>query len=330
MGAGSIGAGSNGAGASLIVRLLLVRTWTTPLTRGANEVPWAAPCHLLRASPRDGRSSLAHAAIVTCPEESSSMCFAHDSRPPVATIAGAAVDHRHLVLEASDGNRLAAFHALPDVPSGVGMLVLPDVRGLAPYYEELALRFAERGVDALVVDYYGRTAGSEPRGAGFDSGPHTKRCTWDGLRSDMTAGAVALRADGRVQQLFSVGFCLGGRLSFLLASLPELEMSGVIGFYGWPVGAFGSAGPAPVDRVDDMRAPVLGLFGGADQGITAADVARFEGALGAAGVEHRIVTYPDAPHSFFDRKAADFTAASDAAWSEVLAFIGLDGVPAAA
>jgi carboxymethylenebutenolidase len=255
------------------------------------------------------------------------MCFAHDSRPPLAAIAGAVVDHRSLVLEAPDGNRLAAFQAVPEISRGVGMLVLPDVRGLAPYYEELALRFAERGVEALVIDYYGRTAGAEPRSAGFDSGPHTKRCTWDGLRADMAAGARALRPDGREQRLFSVGFCLGGRLSFLLSSLPELEMSGVIGFYGWPVSAFGSAGPAPIDRVGDMHAPVLGLFGGADQGISATDVARFEGALGAAGVEHRIVTYPGAPHSFFDRKAAEHADASEAAWSEVMSFIGLDEAP---
>ena len=50
-------------------------------------------------------------------------------------------------------------------------------------------------------------------------------------------------------------------------------------------------------------------------------VAAFDAALGAAGVEHRIVTYPGAPHSFFDRKAADFAAESAAAWSEILAFV---------
>jgi carboxymethylenebutenolidase len=251
------------------------------------------------------------------------MCFAHDSRPPVAPIAGAAVDHHHRVLEASDGNRLAVFQAVPEVPSGVGMLVLPDVRGLAPYYGELALRLAERGVDALVIDYYGRTAGAEPRSAGFDHAPHVPQATWAGLLADVAAAAGAIRAEGRVARLYSVGFCMGGRLSFLLSSLPELGMAGVIGFYGWPVSGFASGGPAPIDEVDRMKAPVLGLFGGTDQGISASDVARFQGALEAAGVEHRIITYPDAPHSFFDRKAADHESASDAAWSEVLAFIGI-------
>jgi carboxymethylenebutenolidase len=258
------------------------------------------------------------------------MCFAHDSHPPIAAVAGAAVEHRELVLEASDGNRLAAFHALAEVSSGVGMLVLPDVRGLSSYYEELALRFAERGVDALAIDYYGRTAGAEARRAGFDHAPHVPLCTWAGLRADVDAAASAIRAEGRVDSLYSIGFCMGGRLSFLLGSRPELGMAGVIGFYGWPVSGFASGGPAPIDEVGRMTAPVLGIFGGADQGISLADVRRFDEALAAADVEHRIVTYPDAPHSFFDRKAAEYTAASEAAWSEVLAFIGVDGLPTAA
>src|SRR6188508_369258 len=118
------------------------------------------------------------------------MCFAHDSRPPVAVIAGAAVEHRDLVLDATDGNRLAAFHALAETPTGVGMLVLPDVRGLTAYYEELALRFAERGVDALAVDYYGRTAGAERRGPGFEHASHVPRCTWDGMQADVSAAAT--------------------------------------------------------------------------------------------------------------------------------------------
>jgi carboxymethylenebutenolidase len=257
------------------------------------------------------------------------MCFAHDSRPPIAAIAGAAVDHREVVLESADGNRFAAFQALASAPNGTGMLVLPDVRGLSSYYEELALRFAERGVDALAIDYYGRTAGPSRRDEAFDHAAHTPRCTWAGLQADVAAGLAALRAGGRVEESFSVGFCMGGRLSFLLSSLPDLRMSGVVGFYGWPTSGF-AGGPAPVDVAAAMTAPVLGLFGGADRGIGLEDVDRFAQALQAAGVEHRIVTYPDAPHSFFDRKAAEYGAQSAAAWSEVLAFVGIDDAPAAA
>jgi carboxymethylenebutenolidase len=256
------------------------------------------------------------------------LCFDDDSHPPIDPSAGAAVEHEVLELRAADGSRLAAFHALAERPSGIGMLVLPDVRGLFPYYEELALRFAELGVDALAIDYYGRTAGPERRDARFEPGPHTKRCTWDGLRADVLAGATTIREAGRVRSLYSIGFCLGGRISFLLSSVPELDLAGVVGFYGWPKGDFGSAGPAPTEVAAQMSAPVLGLFGGADPRITDGDVATFEQALAAAGVEHRIVTYEGAPHSFFDRKQEEFGEASASAWAEVLAFIGLQAAQA--
>jgi carboxymethylenebutenolidase len=79
--------------------------------------------------------------------------------------------------------------------------------------------------------------------------------------------------------------------------------------------------PVPVQVAGSIASPVLGLFGGADTGIPADAIAEFEAALAAAGVDHRLVTYPGAPHSFFDRKAAEYADASDAAWAEVLGFV---------
>lgn len=252
------------------------------------------------------------------------MCFDPDARPPIAPMAGAAIESRALQLTAADGNRLAAFAADAPEPTGAGIIVLPDVRGLYGYYEELALRFAEAGVDAIAIDYYGRTAGAERRGAEFEFAPHTAATTWAGLRADAAAAADELRRTRGVRALYSVGFCFGGRTSFLLGTVEELAMEGVIGFYGWPVGASRNDTPAPIDVVDRMRARVLGLFGGADRGIPREAVEAYEEALGAAGVEHRIVTYDGAPHSFFDRSAAAHSEASAAAWDEVRAFIGLD------
>ena len=91
------------------------------------------------------------------------MCFELDSVPPIPAIRGAAVSHEDLVLEAADGNSLAAFAATPDEPGDVGVVILPDVRGLYRFYEELALRFAERGIAAVAFDYFGRTAGAAKR-----------------------------------------------------------------------------------------------------------------------------------------------------------------------
>ncbi len=247
------------------------------------------------------------------------MCFDHDSRPPIRPIAGGALDASEIELEAADGNRFAAYLARAAEPSGAGIVILPDVRGLHAYYRELALRFAEHGVDAIAIDYFGRTAGIGDRGSSFSFSEHVPLTTFSGLRADTTAAAAHLRAATGARSVFSIGFCMGGRLAFLSAGF-GLDLAGVIGFYGWPVGASGNGTPAPAEVATTLVAPVLGIFGAADAGIGPDAVAAFEAALEGAGVEHRIVTYPEAPHSFFDRKAEAFAATSKQAWDEVLGF----------
>ncbi len=251
------------------------------------------------------------------------MCFTPDDRPPIEPIAGGALDAEEIVLTAEDGARLRAFRARPTTRAGIGMLVLPDIRGLHPYYEELALRFAEIGVDAVAIDYFGRTAGTGPRGDEFEHMAHVEQATYEGLRADIRAGIAELRrADPAPEAIYTVGFCFGGRLAFLSATM-GLDLAGAIGFYGVPVGPHRAGTPAPAELADEMRAPILGLFGGADPAIPPTSVRAFDDALSAAGVEHRLVEYHGAPHSFFDRKAEQFADASAAAWDEVRRFIGV-------
>jgi carboxymethylenebutenolidase len=248
------------------------------------------------------------------------MCFDLDSHPPIPPLAGAAIDGRRIQLQAADGTDFAAFEARPTAPNGAGMIILPDVRGLYPFYEELALRFAEAGVAALAIDYFGRTAGLGARGDEFDYHTHFGQTQWPTLQLDIKAARDQVAGWGEVRAVFSVGFCFGGRLSFLLASESELKMSGVVGFYGWPVGESRGV-PAPIDRADDNLAPILGLFGGADQGVTPDIVEQYRAALDGAGADNEIVIYPGAPHSFFDRKAAEFADASTDSWRRVLDFV---------
>jgi carboxymethylenebutenolidase len=245
------------------------------------------------------------------------MCFGLDSTPPIPVISGAAVSHQDLVLEAGDGNRFAAFLATPDEATDTGIVILPDVRGLYRFYEELALRFAERGYAAIAFDYFGRTAGTEKRDDDFDYMPHVRQTTADGIQADVAAAVERLRADG-LRSIFTVGFCFGGRNSWLAAASGHV-LAGAIGFYGRPGERDGTPGPA--QRAAEVTAPILALQAGADQNITAEDNAAFERALRAAGVEHELVTYEGAPHSFFDRKQAEFADASEDAWNRVLAFI---------
>lgn len=249
------------------------------------------------------------------------MCFDSDSAPPIPPISGAAVSHEDLVLEAADGNRFAAFAASPDEPNDVGVVVLPDVRGLYRFYEELALRFAERGYTSVAIDYFGRTAGVSKREDDFEYMPHVDQTTQDAIQSDVAAAVAYLRSpEGRsARAVFTIGFCFGGRHSWL-ATAGGHDLAGAIGFYGRPgPGRDGSSGP--LQRAGELRGPILGLMGGDDPSIPVQDVTAFDEALDAAGVEHEIVIYPGAAHSFFDRKHEEFAAESEDAWRRVLVFL---------
>jgi len=252
------------------------------------------------------------------------MCFELDSLPPVPAIRGAAVSHDDLTLLARDGARFAAFVATPDEPSGVGIVVLPDVRGLYRFYEELALRFAERGFTAVAIDYFGRTAGVSKRDEDFEYMEHVAQTTPEGIQADVAAAVEHLRSPdgGSCTAVFTVGFCFGGRNSWLSAAGGH-GLAGAVGFYGNPGPRDGLPGPTQVAGMID--APILALQAGDDQNITRELNAEFDEALNAAGVEHEIVTYDGAPHSFFDRRYEEFADASANAWSRVLAFLESHG-----
>jgi carboxymethylenebutenolidase len=245
------------------------------------------------------------------------VCFDHDSSPPVPPISGAAVEHQDLVLEAGDGNRFAAFAANPEEPTTAGVVVLPDVRGLYRFYEELALRFAERGFATVAIDYFGRTAGIGKRDDDFPFMDHVAQTTEEGVQADIASAVAHLREHGTTS-VFTVGFCFGGRLSWLAATGGH-GLAGAVGFYGGSGDRNGWIGPA--SRAGQMAAPILALQAGDDPNIPPEMNAAFDEALTAAGVEHEIVTYDGAPHSFFDRKQEQYQAASDDAWARTLAFI---------
>ena len=241
------------------------------------------------------------------------MCFELDSLPPVPAIAGAAVSHDDLELEAADGTSFAAFHAVPDQASGAGIVVLPDVRGLYRFYEELALRFAERGHGAVAIDYFGRTAGVAKRADDFPFREHVEQTTPQGIQADVRAAVDYLRSPegGGCRSIFTVGFCFGGSNSWNAAAAGH-GIAGAVGFYGRP---------SRVEHVEQIGAPILALMGGADQGIPREEVDAFDRALAVAGVEHEVVVYDGAPHSFFDRRYEEHAEASADAWGRVLSFV---------
>jgi carboxymethylenebutenolidase len=247
------------------------------------------------------------------------MCFDSEARPPAAPTRDHHVDSSRLTLTAADGNRIASTLSKTDAPSAPGMVVLPDVRGLHPYYELLAAEVAGAGIHAIAIDFYGRTAGAEYRADDFDYAPHRAAATDEGVRADARAAVEALQEAGATRA-YVWGFCFGGRAAFMQASQPGV--AGAIGFYGWPT-RVEEGGSSPVEEANAKRlkAPVLAIYGGADKGITQQDIDAYDEALQSSGVEHQTVVYPGAPHSFFDRKMAEHADACADAWRRVLEFV---------
>jgi carboxymethylenebutenolidase len=252
------------------------------------------------------------------------MCFPPGARPPeippdLQPISGGA-GGQDVVLTSVDGASFRTFVASGHGDAGV--VIAPDARGLHPFYEELVERFASASVHAIAFDYFGRTAGSSRRPDDFAFQEHVAaaRAHPDLIQADLAASGAELTRRTGVSRIFVLGFCMGGRVAFN-ASAEQQGLAGVVGFYGVTRTRDDGDSDAPIDKVARMRAPVLGLFGGGDQAIPAADNEAFDQALSARRVAHHLVTYPRAPHSFFDRGFAEWTDACEDSWRRVLGFM---------
>jgi len=242
------------------------------------------------------------------------MCYPADARPPLPPIMGGSADDTELDLKASDGKAVKGFAVRAAKPTGAGIVIIPDPRGLAPFYQDLTRRFAQSGIDAVAIDYMTRHGVPSPRPENFDLMSAIRQATNEGMASDVAAGIRYLRSDagGRVSAVFTVGFCFGGSASWR-QSAEQPDLAGAIGFYGRPERAR--------DVISGMKAPLLLLVAGADQATTPEDNAAFDRELTNAKVPHKSVVYPGAPHSFFDRSFEQHKDASDDAWRQMLAFI---------
>jgi len=245
------------------------------------------------------------------------MCYGDDARPPlppIHSISGAAADHGDLVLTSSDGTQFDAYFARASEPTGAGMVVLPDVRGLHQFFKDLAQRFAEAGIDSVAIDYFARTAGRGDRSDRFDYMPHVNATTAEGIAADTAAAIAHLKSKegGAASSVFTVGFCFGGSNSWNQSAM-NAGLNGVIGFYGRPMRS--------EPHISKMKAPLLVLIAGADQATTPEQNEDFERKLSAAGVPYEAHVYEGAPHSFFDRSYEQWKDACDDAWRRMLEFV---------
>ena len=256
------------------------------------------------------------------------MCYDSQATPPLPPAPAGPATAADLVLTAADGNRFAAYAAQPVAAPTASVLIYPDIRGLHQFYKDLARRFAEIGIAALALDYFGRTAGLTERSDAFEWQSHVAQLRLPTVFADAQAGLAHLRAAAPAPA-FIVGFCLGGSLALYTAT-ESFGLAGVIPFYAGLGRKMDEQKGNVLEAARLIRTPVLGLFGGADPGIPPEQVQALDAHLDQAGVPHAIISYPGAPHSFFDRRAADHAAASEDAWRRLLAFIAAHGSPTAA
>lgn len=235
------------------------------------------------------------------------MCHDDDSRPPRPPSPGPVLRHGPLELEAADGNRFTAYEAMPETAWRGNLILLPDRRGLHPFYYRLTQEFAAAGFHTVAFDFYGRTAGTTSRDDGFK---------WDEsfpeLRPEhVVADARAVAALLRDAPLISVGFCLGGSHSWRLAAA-DLGLAGAIGLYGMPT-MIG-------DVLGSLNAPIQLHVAGADHVSSVSDYEDLARRLDELGKPYDMHVYDGAPHAYFDEHFAEWADACASTWTRILSF----------
>ena len=229
------------------------------------------------------------------------------------------VNPRTIELDTADG-LMACFEARPSTPATRAVIVVQEAFGVNHYIEGVTERFAASGFDAVAPAFFHRAGGGT---ASYDDFakvlPLYEGLTDDGILMDLDATFAHLASLGHAPASVGVvGFCFGGRVTFLAVARRAFGAS--VGFYGGGiVTARSPEFPALVDESGTLQTPWLGLFGDQDRGIPIADVEALRAALREAPVPTEIVRYPEAEHGFFcDERPAYNAEASADAWPRTL------------
>jgi carboxymethylenebutenolidase len=243
------------------------------------------------------------------------MCHDPSDRPPAPPVDVADLDSSgSLELTSADGTVFAAYEAVPTGEPHARVVLLPDVRGLHPYYRALTEQLAEAGLYAVAVDYFGRTAGASLRGDDFDHREHVAAVTPEQVEADVSAAVHHVAPEGDAP-VFALGFCFGGGHAWRLAARrPDgRPLAGAIGFYGRL--------PLLEEVGDELVAPVLMLVAGEDRATPARDAQALAARLRERGKDVEDHLFEGMPHSFFDRDPAEHEEATTRAWRVLLAFV---------
>jgi carboxymethylenebutenolidase len=216
---------------------------------------------------------------------------------------------------------MALYDAEPDGAPRGAVVVIQEAFGVNSHIEDVTRRFASAGYRSVAPHLFHRT-GDPPLDYSDISKvmPHMQAITADGLVADLEAtfGYLATAGFG-LDKTGIVGFCMGGTVAFLAAT--RFELAAAVTFYGGGV-AEGRFGFAPLLQLGaDLKAPWLGLYGDADQGIPVEQVESLREAVGKAPVRAEIVRYADAEHGFHcDMRDSYHEASATDAWGRTLAW----------
>jgi carboxymethylenebutenolidase len=244
----------------------------------------------------------------------------------VGPSAPAAVREDERTIRAGDGANLREFLALPATGFRRGaVLIIHDIWGYTDFYKDLARRITQHGHAAALVDFFGRQ-GELPESMRAPERTGTKpdamaraveraqQLSDERFVADAQSAVDDLLARG-ASKVACWGFCMGGRLAYVAASRLS-GLAGVVAYYGHL-----QAEPArlsPLQLAGEIKIPVLGIFGGADPGIPAEQIAAFRDAL---KTDKDIVVYPGAPHGFLRYGATEHRAAIEDALQRTFRFL---------
>jgi carboxymethylenebutenolidase len=225
---------------------------------------------------------------------------------------------------------IPAYRAMPAAGRNLSViLVVQEIFGVHEHIKDVCRRLAKQGYLAIAPELFARQGDVSKLTDINEIRKVVSRVSDAQVMSDLDA-AVAWARNADVTdatRLGITGFCWGGRIVWLYCAHSPMVKAGVA-WYGRLMEETSPLTPKhPVDVVQELKAPVLGLYGGADTGIPMEMVEKMRAALKQAGKAHEIVVYPDAPHAFFaDYRESYRKEAAEDGWKRMLAWFGRNGV----
>jgi carboxymethylenebutenolidase len=214
---------------------------------------------------------------------------------------------------ASNGGTAQGYLATPEGGRGPGVVVIQEWWGLVPHIKDVADRLAAAGFVALAPDLYHGKATTEPD----EAGKLMMTLNMEQVAKDLRGAIDACAARGSADGIGVIGFCMGGGLALLAATLDGTKVKATVPFYGVIPGG----GPAP--DYSALGGPIQGHYASEDDFAGPPAVAQLTADVTAAGGVIEVFTYPGTQHAFFnDTRPEVYDAeASAAAWERSLAFL---------